>query len=136
MEVLHVECLHPAARSSRGNRSVLVGTGQDAKAILSGHRDGISFDPVERTVGDDTDREKAKVKQGADRQDDLPSDRAGFAISTTMRRAEHGQFESGAYGASLARGEGGARSHHDRRPVSWQSPGRNWRARLPAAPSV
>ena len=76
MEVLHIEDLDPAARSSDASRSVLLGTGQDAKAILSRRCAGVSFDPVERTEGDDTDREKAKVKKGADRQDDHPRDGA------------------------------------------------------------
>ena len=57
---------------SDASRSVLLGTGQYPKAILSGHCARISFDPVERMEGDDTDREKAKVNKGADRQDDLP----------------------------------------------------------------
>jgi hypothetical protein len=57
-------------------RSVLFGASEYPKAILSGRCAGVSFDPVERTEGDDTDCEKAKVKEGADRQDDLSRDRA------------------------------------------------------------
>ena len=57
MEVLHVEGLDPAVRSSRGNRSVLFGTGQYPKAILTGHCARVSFDPVERTEDYDTNRE-------------------------------------------------------------------------------
>jgi hypothetical protein len=62
MEVLHVEGLDPAARSSKASRSVLLGTGQYPKAILSGHCTRVSFDPVERTEGDDADRQKAEIK--------------------------------------------------------------------------
>ncbi len=57
-------------------RSVLLGTGQYPKAILSRRCAVVSFDPVDRTEGDDSDREKTKVKEGADRQDDLSRDRA------------------------------------------------------------
>ena len=65
MELLLYEDLDHFAHAARlgdGNHSVLLGTGQYSKAILSGHCAQVSFDPVERTEGDDTDRQKAEVK--------------------------------------------------------------------------
>lgn len=44
------------------NHSVLLGTGQYSQAIPSGHCAQVSFDPVERTEGDDPNCQKAKVK--------------------------------------------------------------------------
>ena len=64
MELLLYEDLDHAAhaRLGDGNPSVLLGTGQYSKAIPSGPCAKVSFDPVERTEGDDTDRQKAEVK--------------------------------------------------------------------------
>jgi hypothetical protein len=65
MEVLHVEGLDRGLEIGRSKpfsiaRYRPVSAGDPERALRR-----VSFDTVERTEGDDTDREKAKVKEGA-----------------------------------------------------------------------